>query len=83
MDIFYIRTPQGIKFLGTGEIKIDSKNWPELTYELRSHGKSTFPQTMQKLAESFENLAIQMRKLPAPKKEHWQGCGKKRKPQSL
>ena len=50
---------------------------------LRPHGKSSFAQTMQKLAESAEKLAIQMRKLPAPKKEHWQGHGKKRKPKSL
>lgn len=50
---------------------------------LKSHGKSQFAQTMQKLADSAEKLAIQMRKLPARKNEHWQGCGKKRKPQSL
>lgn len=50
---------------------------------LRPHGKSSFAQTMQKLAESAEKLAIQMRKLPAPKKDHWQGHGKKPKPKSL
>lgn len=46
---------------------------------LRTHGKSSFAQTMLKLAKSAEKLAIQMRKLPAPKKEHWQGRGKKPK----